>query len=216
MSPPLRAYEELNRALVAAGVPATAVRSVKGGSLELEGAVNVLVNTGVDAAPYARILLDFAPGLTGAGEIAMVVRCMTQPKGFRDAVPWLLSLFAGFPGNGVDGSCLWAVGQAIYTIDNEQFYPEVVAICRDRRYGSGRQMLMGTLARARTDDAYAVLIECLDDPSIRAHAIEALGRFGRVDAIRIIEPLVVQKGLYEFKAKETALRRLRRRQGAKP
>jgi hypothetical protein len=44
MSPPSRAYEELNAALVAAGVPARTSRSVKGVSLELEGAVNVLVN----------------------------------------------------------------------------------------------------------------------------------------------------------------------------
>ncbi len=45
MSPPSRAYEELNAALVAAGVPAKAVRNVKGYSLEIESAVNVLVNT---------------------------------------------------------------------------------------------------------------------------------------------------------------------------
>jgi hypothetical protein len=207
-----KVYEELEAALVAAGVPAGTTKDVKGCSLAIKGAVSVLVNTRLDAEPYAQILLKFAPRLADPGEITMVARCMSQPRGFREATPWLLSLLAGFPGNGLGENHLWAVGNAIYTIDNRQFYADVASICGNSKYGSSRQMLMGALARARTDEAYRILVECLGDPSVRAHAIEALGRFGRIDAIRILEPLVVQKGLYEYKAKETALRRLRRKQ----
>ncbi len=206
-----KTYDTLNRALVKAGVSASIVRHVKGCDLETEGAVNVLVNTGIDAAPYADVLLEFVPKLTVANEIEMVARCMMQPKGFRDAVPWLLSLFKGYPKNGLHDGNLWAIGHAIYTINYKKYYPDVISICRVKKYGRGRQMLMGTLARAKTDPAYDVLVKCLDDLSVRAHAIEGLGRFGRTDAISTLEALAVQNGLYEFKAKATAIRRLRRK-----
>jgi hypothetical protein len=206
-----KTYDRLNRALVAAGVPANVVWHVKGCDLQADSAIDVLVNTGIDAAPYAHILLEYAPELSVPIEIEMVVRCMMQPKGFRDAVPWLLSLFKAFPKNGLNESHLWAIGAAIYAINDKNSYPDVIAVCRVKKYGNGRRELMGTLARAKTDAAYDVLLQCLDDPSVRAHAIEALGRFGRTDAIPILEALEVQKGLYEFKAKATALRRLRRK-----
>ena len=69
-------------------------------------------------------------------------------------------------------------------------------------------MLMGTLARMKTKTAYDTLLCCLNDITTRAHAIEALGRFGDVNAIPVIEALDVKKGLYEYKAKNTALGRL--------
>jgi hypothetical protein len=72
-------------------------------------------------------------------------------------------------------------------------------------------MLMGSLSRARTDDAYDALVNCLHDSSVRGHVIEALGRFGRVNAISVLEALPVQKGHFEFKAKKSAIRRLRRK-----
>jgi hypothetical protein len=203
-------WKLLNEALARAGVPRRTVQRVKGFDFELRGPVNIIVNTGMDAAPYSRILLNYAPRLTVPNEIEMVARCMMQRKGFRDAVPWLVSLFRGYPSNGLNDAHLWAVGHAIYTIDDNRFYPEVISICRDKRYTTARQMLMGVLPRAKTDAAFDVLVACLGDPSVRAHAIEALGRFGRTEAILMLEPLPVQKGLYEQKARETALRRLRR------
>ena len=204
-------YENLKRALEKASVPESANLNIKGLSQRTRGAVNVLVNTGIDAAPYAEILIEHAVNLTDPREIEMVARCMTQPKGFRDAVPWLLSLFKGFPKNGLTESHLWAIGGAVYTINNARFYPDIVAVCRIKKYGSGRQQLMGSLARSKTDAAYDVLLRCVGDSSVRGQAIEGLGRFGRTDAIPVLEALEVQKGLYEFKAKATALRRLRRK-----
>jgi hypothetical protein len=212
--PMSKTYRNLNRALVRAGVPAKFRENVKGCELDSVGAVEVLVHSGIDASPYAQILLKYATELTVANEIEFVARCMMQRTGFDEAVPWLLSLFEGYPKNGLQHVHLWLVGHAIYTIDCQEYYPKVIAICRNKKYGSARKILMGTLARVKTDEAFKVLIACLDDPSVRAHAIEGLGRFGRVDAIPILEQLTVQKGLYEFKAKATALRRLYRKSDA--
>ena len=142
-------FLRLEQALVDAGVPAEVTRNVKGYDLKSCGAVNVLVNTGIDAAPFAGVLIEYAPKLTDPDEIGFVARCMMQAKGFADAVPWLLSLFAGYPANGLSESELWAIGHAIYTINNKTFYADVIAICRDKQFGRGRQILLGTLARAR-------------------------------------------------------------------
>ena|GEM_PF-1954761 len=173
--------------------------------------VNAIVNRGIDSSPVVDILLEFGPLLTVANEIVMVARCLRRPKKvFRKAVPWLLTLFHECPQNGLNDGHLWAVGDSIYTINDKNSYPDVIELCRQGiKYTSARQMLMGTLARAKTDAAYDVLIECLDDPTVFAHAIEGLGRFGRTEGIPILEAINVRKGYYEAKAKETALRRLR-------
>ncbi|MEO2036474.1 MAG: HEAT repeat domain-containing protein [Planctomycetaceae bacterium] len=191
-------YKKLNRRLASSKTPARSV--------------NAIVNERIDASPVVDILLEFGPQLIIANEIEMVARCLRRPKKvFRKAVPWLLSLFHEYPQNGLE-SQLWAVGDSIFTINDKNFYPDVIELCRQGvKYTSSRQMLMGTLARAKTDAAYDVLIECLDDPTVFGHAIEGLGRLGRTEAIPILEALPVRKGYYEAKAKETALRRLRRR-----
>jgi hypothetical protein len=206
-------YEQLSQELERAGIPPGANKQVSGTTLVIQGPVSVLVNTPIDASPYTAILLEYAPRLTEADEIDMVARCMARSRGFVAAVPWLLSLFRGHPGNGLNESHLWAVANSLATINDRTHYPDVIALCRDRRFGSSRQMLMGLLARPRTDEAYDVLIESLSDSTVRAHAIEALGRFGRTEAIPLLENLQVTRGLYESKARETALRRLRRKSG---
>jgi hypothetical protein len=70
---------------------------------------------------------------------------------------------------------------------------------------------MGTLARMKTMEAYEVILASLNDYTVRGHAIEAVRRFGDTTAIPILEALEVKKGLYEYKAKNTALGRLYRK-----
>ena len=206
--------DDLNQRLLEAGVPKSVSKYLKHANdyeLVFDTPVSIFNNTKLDASPYSDIFLEFAPKFTEPNEIEAVVRCMTQSKGFKAAVPWLLSLFDKYPENGLHSGNLWAVGLALYVINDKKYYSEIIDICRNKEYGSSREMLMGTLARDKSNDAYDVLVECLKDPSVRGHAIEGLGRFGQVDAISILESLIVEKGLYEYKAKNTALRRLNKR-----
>ncbi|MCH2192735.1 HEAT repeat domain-containing protein [Kordia sp.] len=69
-------------------------------------------------------------------------------------------------------------------------------------------MLLSILGRSKDKEAYKVLIDCLSDDQLKGHAIAALGQFGNVAAIEILEKIKVEKGKYEFKAKLTALKRL--------
>lgn len=97
----------------------------------------------------------------------------------------------------------------MYAIDDKASYPVILDICKEKKYGVNRQMLMGTLVKMRTPEAFEVLVDSLDDDTLRGHAIEGLGRFGDVKAIPILESLDVKKWLYESKAKNTAMRKLR-------
>jgi hypothetical protein len=67
---------------------------------------------------------------------------------------------------------------------------------------------MGMLSKIRTDEAYQVLIDNLSDQSVKGHVIEALGKFGRVDALPILKSTSVDKGKYEHKALKKALHHL--------
>jgi hypothetical protein len=79
-------------------------------------------------------------------------------------------------------------------------------------------MLVLHLSRFKnTEEVYQTLVSLLSDDSVRGHAIEALWRYRDTRAISAIEAVPVRPGLYEAKAKNTALRRLRRAEpGAAP
>jgi len=195
-------YEKLNNELRNCGISDIEFFGEKHGPLTR------LVNTNLSAKPYVEILIKYIDKLEG-NQLEMLVSALTE-KGIKQVVPGLLELF-----NKERGTYLWAVAYALYVIDDKSSYNEILKICSDKSLGIHRQMLMGTLARMKTKEAYDLLINCLSDPSVKAHAIEGLGRFGNPEAIEILERTEVEKGKYEFKAKRTALRRLERKKDSK-
>lgn len=164
----------------------------------------VLINYPVSSKPYLPIILKYVSYLD-IKDKAWIARVISE-KGLKQAVPFLLSIFDEYKGEQID---LWAVGNALYVIDDKSSYPKIIEICKNGTFGSARQMLMGTLARSKMPEAYKILVDCLKDETVRGHAIEGLGRFGNIDAIEILENLNVKKGYYEYKARETALKRLK-------
>jgi len=196
-------YDALEARLVDAGVPASASK----GPLDVTGPIEVLVNTRHSALPYENLLIAAIPALTGK-ELEMVVRALTQ-RGMRRAGPVLAALMAS-DGSPATPGLLWAIGNALNTINDPATYPAVLALCADGRLGMGRQMLFTMLPKIRSEAAYRCAVAGLDDPSVRGHAIEAVGRFGRVEALPKLAELKTKPGLYEHKAKTTAIRRLER------
>ncbi|NIK80455.1 hypothetical protein FHS15_005645 [Paenibacillus castaneae] len=189
--------EELNQA----GVPiSTAIDNT------LLNPTDVLVMHRISAKPYIDILLKYAPKLELSNK-TWIARIVSE-KGLKQAVPFLISIFEDYKGENID---LWAVGNALYVIDDRASYSAILELCKNPRYGIARQMLMGTLAKMKTKEAYEVLIDCFNDETVRGHAIEAIGKFGDIRAIPLLEKLEVKKGLYEYKARETAIKRLSRK-----
>lgn len=114
----------------------------------------------------------------------------------------------------VDGCVFaWAVGNALETIADRRTYDDVIQLCADASLGMSRQMLFSLLPRMKSDEAYQCALGAVDDPSVRGYAIEAIGRFGRVEALDVLRPLKMDPKLYEHKARATAIRRLERLRG---
>jgi HEAT repeat protein len=197
----MNAYKELNTELKKYGIEDI---NILGETCE---PITRLVNSEVSSKPYADILIKYL-GKLNRNETEMVVRALTE-KGNNKASPTLINMFKN--GKDID---LWTVGNALYVIDDKSSYDKILKLCQDKSFGTARQMLMGTLARMKSDKAYKVLIECLSDSTVKGHAIEAIGRFGNPKALEIIEKIEVKKGKYEFKAKRTAIRRLERKNSA--
>lgn len=191
-------YEELNTLLQDLGLSAHETNGVAWTPID------ILVNTNVSVNTYTKTLLEYLPVLKG-NEQEMVVRALTE-KGNKEAMPHFLKLLS--KPTQLSDSCLWAIGNAIFVIDDSSSYPEIVALCSNEQIGMGRQMMLGTLAKVKTEKAYHVLIECLNDSSLKGHAIEALGKFGDTRAIDLLEKTEVDRGKYEYKAKQTAIKRL--------
>lgn len=176
--------------------------------------VNIIVNAGVPAEhfpTYVPALLqaldDMADGL---GYVEMIVRALTK-KGLVAAVPKLLALYQRDPPV-QDSGCLWAVGNAIYTIEPRDHLAECLAICRNSRLGMSRERLIVHLSRfKKSDEVYRTLISLLGDETVRGAPFEALKRLGDIRAIGPIERTPVRDGddgIYETHQKMMALKKL--------
>jgi hypothetical protein len=174
--------------------------------------VNLLVNGGISAKPYQDILISYLDSGLSPNELEMVVRALSQ-KGLRRATGRLLAFFedANFK---TSPGLLWAVGNAVYAIADREHVDQMIMTCRRHDLGCARQMLVLHLSRFKnTEEVFQTLVSLLPDESVRGHVLEALWRYGDPRAIPAIEATVVQAGLFEAKAKQTALKRLKRANG---
>ncbi|MET1260621.1 HEAT repeat domain-containing protein [Flagellimonas sp. DF-77] len=199
-------YRKLNDELRRLGVPDHEFLSQKG------DAVDTLVNTKWPLRPYVDILLDYLPQLK-TNEQEMVVRAL----GFKGNTAASSTLIAMFDKTDVySENFLWVVANSLAKIDDKNTYPEILAICNEKRCGMARQMLfLFVLPRMKTEEAYQTLLSGLNDPDVKGHAIYGLGKLGRPDAIPILEHLEVVKGKNEYKAKKSALTKLKRKLDSK-
>jgi hypothetical protein len=178
-----------------------------------EHPVNLMVNGAVPHdhfETYVPTLVRALSEMTGAVDLEFVARSLTR-KGLTVAVPALLKLFSNKELIKEQRS-LWAVGNAIYTIEPRDHLEECLQICRDRRLGESRHLLIVHLSRfKRSEEVFQTLLTLLDDESVRGPALEALKRFGDVRAIPAIKRTPVRDGddgIYERHQKKMALKKL--------
>ncbi len=191
--------DKLNQELTQAGTPAEP--SCFGTILT---PIETLVNRPVSARPFVDVLLKYLP-ISDNRTKEFIAIALTE-KGLTVAARSLLDLFQHDPT--LQEPQRWIFGRALYVIDDPQSYPDIIRICKERKYRSSRAMLMHTLAKIKSKEAFDVLISCLDDPTVRGDAIEALGELGDPRAISYIRETGVTEGLREFEAKQTALEQL--------
>jgi len=197
--------DELNMILLAMGFPNIKSHITD----EIVSPIHALINYNISVKPYLDTLIEYSKKLKYKDNI--IIARILSDKGLDTSkiVPFLLSLYKECPIEDIDKLDLWAVGNSLASINKKESYNEIFEICKDKRYGTSRQMLMSILSKmTNRQDVYEFLIESLYDNTIKAHVIEAIGKYGNISAIPILESLEVKKGLYEFKAITTALNRL--------
>ena len=172
--------------------------------------VSLIVNEGISAKPYQDILISYLDSALSPNELEMVVRALSE-KGIVRATGRLLAFFED-ENFKTSPSLLWAVGNAVYAIRDREHLDGIVRICRRRDLGPARQMLVLHLARFKgIEEVFQTLASLLDDETVRGYVLEALWRYGDTRALPAIAATPVRDGLYEAKAKTTALRRLQKK-----
>lgn len=194
----LSLYDQLNDELRKAGVENA--RNSLGYRID---PIEAVVKSTDSCKPFVEILMKYLKILRGS-EREMVVRALTQ-KRLKNVAAELVNIMKN-DREEIEAR-LHAIGNALYVINDKSQYPEIMEICKMKELGTSREMLMGTLAKIKTVEAYELLIYLLDDKSVRLHAISALGRLGNVDAIPILESLE-SKTSYERKQVQAAIKKL--------
>lgn len=201
-------YLELCARLVEAGAPAQMTLDIKGTRFELTDPVTILHNTSLSAKPFENLLLEYGPRLQKVNELEAVVRALSE-RGLKLAGSFLVSVLRNEQYRRED-SLLWATGNGLNVLKDPATYKDIVDLCRDASLGRARQMLFTALPWTKVPGAFEAAIAGLEDSDVRAHAIEALGRFRNPTVIFTLKQLTLDKKKYEWKARETAIRRLRR------
>lgn len=191
-------FEHINEELKQAGAPTNYVHLG-----QVLTPLDAFVN-GLSSEGYAEILLRHLKTADYKTK-EFIARALTR-KGNRQATQPLLDLFYLKPP--MSEYQLWAVANALNIINDPSSYESLLAICKDSNYGIARQMLFERVAKLKTQEAYDVLISCLDDPSVKWHVIAALGKMGDKRAIPVLERIQVRPKGYEARVKEIALKRL--------
>lgn len=141
-----------------------------------------------------------------------------QTRNFKRAVIWLLAvkgfseatealLDAYFSDDiSIDK---WAIGDALYSIQDKRFEDEYIKIVSDKGNGDSRQMIVILLGKLRCEKAITTLISLLKDDEVNGHAIIALGYFKDINLIKYIEPFLNHEKRWIKKEAEKSIKKLK-------
>lgn len=125
-------------------------------------------------------------------------------KGFYEATETLLNLY-------FNNDILidrWAIGEALYSIQDKRFENEYIQIVEDKNNGDSRQMIVILLGKLRCEKAIPILIDLLQDDDVEGHAIMALGHFKDKNLIEYIKPFLNNKKTWVRREAEKAIRKI--------
>ena len=163
-------------------------------------AIETIVNTKISVKPYVEIIIPYLDLLSGK-DLEFVIRALTE-KGLKNVSKKLISIYRSNQTN------KWVLGNAIGVIEDKSTYDEVLNLCKDPSNGESRQMMLTILRKIKTEESFNILLDLLNDETVRGHAICELRKWGEPKALDAIICLEVKKGLYEAKEKKKAIEKL--------
>jgi len=87
-------------------------------------------------------------------------------------------------------SLAWAIGNALSIVEVKGFEAQIIELCRNKKYGAARQMLVLGLGRFRSSEAEQTAVELLNDRQVQLHAIDALAKMKSKRALFDLEKLL--------------------------
>lgn len=158
-----------------------------------------------------RELIPFLSGLleqfTDENDKEFIVRCLGV-KGFQEIISKLLEEFKTAKGN----SYRWAIANSINIIHDMTIEQELITLSENKKYGTGRQMLVLSLGCYKTDSSIKCLRGLLQDEEVRGHALRALGKCGNAEVLPDIEKYCDSDNRWIRKEALNAADKIRRRE----
>lgn len=132
-------------------------------------------------------LLEILPELEDPVIKEGVVRALTDPSAQGVAAKPLVEELRDARDQGRP-LLAWAIGNTLEVVADQTVLKDLVELAEDERLGTGRETVIGALARFRDDEVVVeVLTRLLDDDSVAGHAVIALRKIGAVKARPQIE-----------------------------
>jgi len=135
-----------------------------------------------DAIP---ILIKWLPRIENLDVKEDIVRALSVSWAKHTAAPKLMveefRKYGAYPG------LLWAIGNALSVVANDDVLNDIVGLIRDKTYGKAREMLVVALGNMKSPDVKYTLIELLEDEDLAGYAIMALGKLKCKEARPFIE-----------------------------
>ena len=156
-----------------------------------------------ELVPYLLELLD---DLSDETDKEFVVRCLGV-KGFTEVIPKLLTEFKSAKNN----YFRWAIANSINIIHSMTIEKELIELSSNKKYGTGRQMLVLSLGEYKSDLTLNCLVNLLNDEEVRGHALQALGKCGNHEVLSDIEMYCNSESNWIKKTAIKAAKKIRRK-----
>lgn len=156
-----------------------------------------------ELVPYLLELLD---DLSDETDKEFVVRCLGV-KGFTEVIPKLLTEFKSAKNN----YYRWAIANSINIIHSMTIEKELIELSSNKKYGTGRQMLVLSLGEYKSDLTLNCLVNLLNDEEVIGHALQALGKCGNPEVLSDIEMYCNSENNWIKKTAIKAAKKIRRK-----
>ena len=144
--------------------------------------VNELLKLSHKEREFVPYLLELLDDLSDETDKEFVVRCLGV-KGFTEVIPKLLAEFKSAKNN----YYRWAIANSINIIHSTTIEKELIELSSNKKYGTGRQMLVLSLGEYKSDLSLNCLVSLLKDEEVRGHDLQALGKCGNPEVLSDIE-----------------------------
>ncbi|MGY1396907.1 HEAT repeat domain-containing protein [Streptomyces sp. SS10] len=146
------------------------------------------------------VLLGWIPRVSYLPLVEDIVRTLSVVFDEKDALPVFLHLFRYPPevedrmrpktSQPAEEHIRWVIGNGLGIFASPAVADELISLATAREYGDARSQIVLNLPKVKSGDVPRVLLELLDDPTVAASAIEALGKMKFVEARERIERLL--------------------------